>query len=194
MKVIKDKWAPLSAGFMLTSILGFLVSIWFISDLSLTWGFTLSLFFIIMFFASFISMTKAEPIPEHMDHLAIHEHDKAYKPFLKKKKLVAPKRGFVWYEPLLAFYFALWLFFSFHFFNNTLILVPQSLFIIFLIFTVMFSIFFLVDIFSDSTLNSWEQAIFSLVIILTVGYGAFFIPVSGAGLLLYYLHLRKSRA
>ena len=52
--------APLSASFMLTSIVGFLVSIFFVvPQLSLKWGFTLVLFFVLMFVASMISMTYA---------------------------------------------------------------------------------------------------------------------------------------
>ena len=52
--------APLSAGFMLTAIVGFLISIFFVvPQLSLKWGFTLVLFFVLMFVASVISMTYA---------------------------------------------------------------------------------------------------------------------------------------
>ena len=53
------KYAPLSGGFMITSIVGFFVSSIYISDFSLNWGFALSIVFIIMFIASIISMTKA---------------------------------------------------------------------------------------------------------------------------------------
>ncbi|PIN80974.1 hypothetical protein COV13_02710 [Candidatus Woesearchaeota archaeon CG10_big_fil_rev_8_21_14_0_10_32_9] len=72
-------YAPLSSTFMLASILGFLLSIWLVMDWSEKWGFTLALIFVIMFIASIISMSKAEPIDEHMDHLSIHEPHKAYK-------------------------------------------------------------------------------------------------------------------
>ena len=52
--------APLSAGFMLTAIVGFLVSVFFVvPQLSQRWGFTLVLFFVLMFVASIISMTYA---------------------------------------------------------------------------------------------------------------------------------------
>lgn len=67
------QYYPLSAGFMAISIIGFFVSIWFVMGISESWGFTLTLFCIIMFLASVISMTKAEPIQEHMEHLAIHD-------------------------------------------------------------------------------------------------------------------------
>ncbi len=49
--------APLSSGYMLTSIVGFLVSAFYVLPNSRTWGFTLVLFFTLMFVASMISMT-----------------------------------------------------------------------------------------------------------------------------------------
>ena len=53
------KYAPLSGGFMITSIVGFFVSAIYIANFSLNWGFALSVVFVIMFIASFISMIKA---------------------------------------------------------------------------------------------------------------------------------------
>ncbi|MBI2649984.1 hypothetical protein HYX04_01580 [Candidatus Woesearchaeota archaeon] len=44
---------------MLTSIVGFLVSAFYILPNSTTWGFTFVLFFTLMFVASMISMTYA---------------------------------------------------------------------------------------------------------------------------------------
>ena len=49
--------APLSGGYMLTSIVGFLISAFYILPNSATWGFTFVLFFTLMFVASLISMT-----------------------------------------------------------------------------------------------------------------------------------------
>lgn len=51
--------APLSSGYMLTSIVGFLVSAFYVLPNSKTWGFTFVLFFTLMFVASLISMTYA---------------------------------------------------------------------------------------------------------------------------------------
>ena len=51
--------APLSGGYMLTSIVGFLISAFYILPNSSTWGFTFVLFFTLMFVASLISMTYA---------------------------------------------------------------------------------------------------------------------------------------
>ena len=51
--------APLSGAFMITSIVGFLISAFYILPNSRTWGFTFVLFFTLMFVASLISMTYA---------------------------------------------------------------------------------------------------------------------------------------
>jgi hypothetical protein len=53
------KYAPLSGGFMIASIVGFFVSTIYIADLSLNWGFAMAVIFVLMFIASIISMTKA---------------------------------------------------------------------------------------------------------------------------------------
>ncbi len=49
--------APLSAGYMLTSLVGIMVSAFYILPNSRQWGFTLVLFFTLMLIAAFISMT-----------------------------------------------------------------------------------------------------------------------------------------
>ncbi len=49
--------APLSGGFMITSIVGFLISVVYVFPKSATWGFTFGIFFVLMFIASLISMT-----------------------------------------------------------------------------------------------------------------------------------------
>jgi len=55
--------APLSGAYMITSIIGFLVSIYMIPSSNIpnsnTWAFTLVLFFTLMFISSMISMTYA---------------------------------------------------------------------------------------------------------------------------------------
>lgn len=78
------KFAHLSAGFMLTSIIGVLVSFYFIMKISNTWGFTFALFFGLMFVASIISMTHAPySKAEYQEELAIH--NKSLKKSVKKK-------------------------------------------------------------------------------------------------------------
>ena len=51
--------APLSGGYMITSIVGFLISAFYVYPSSVKWGFTLVLFFTLMFVAAMISMTYA---------------------------------------------------------------------------------------------------------------------------------------
>lgn len=51
--------APLSGGYMITSIVGFLISAFYILPNSKKWGFAFVLFFILMLVASLISMTYA---------------------------------------------------------------------------------------------------------------------------------------
>jgi formate hydrogenlyase subunit 3/multisubunit Na+/H+ antiporter MnhD subunit len=60
------KVVPLSSGFMLTSIIGAMISLVYVADKSRTWGFTFFLFFLIMFIASLVSMTFA-PIDAEFD-------------------------------------------------------------------------------------------------------------------------------
>ena len=67
------KYAHLSAGFMLTSIIGFFISVFFVVKVSETWGFTFCVFFVIMFIASVMSMTKADPMDKSYDEeLGVH--------------------------------------------------------------------------------------------------------------------------
>lgn len=55
------KAAPLSSGFMFTSIIGFFVTVYFWNLLGDTFGFTFVLFFVLLFIASMISMSHADP-------------------------------------------------------------------------------------------------------------------------------------
>jgi formate hydrogenlyase subunit 3/multisubunit Na+/H+ antiporter MnhD subunit len=50
---------PLSSGFMLTSMIGALISAMYIYDYSASFGFSLFLIFTLMFIASMVSMTLA---------------------------------------------------------------------------------------------------------------------------------------
>ena len=52
--------APLSGAFMITSIVGFIISAFYVLPNSKTWGFTFVLFFSLMFIASLISMSCPE--------------------------------------------------------------------------------------------------------------------------------------
>ncbi len=60
---------PLSSTFMLTSMLGFLASVFLVMRISYTWGFTFCFLFMLFFIASVINFTHA---PDE-DVLAVHE-------------------------------------------------------------------------------------------------------------------------
>jgi hypothetical protein len=69
-----DKVVPLSSSFMLTSIIGFLVAVFFVWQISETWGFLFALFSVIMFVASVINMSQLEAANRYeLQELAIHE-------------------------------------------------------------------------------------------------------------------------
>ena len=59
-----SKVAPLKNSLMAASILGFIISAFYVNTLSRTWGFTFMLFFGLLFIASMISMTYAPVMPE----------------------------------------------------------------------------------------------------------------------------------
>jgi len=56
--------APLKGSFLVTSILGFFLSYYYVYPVSNKFGFACMLIFVIMFIASLVSMTKA---PKHID-------------------------------------------------------------------------------------------------------------------------------
>jgi len=62
---------PFSYGFILTSIVGFLISAIYVMNIDKSWGFTFSLFFAMMFIASMISMSKITA------HLQVKQEKKA---------------------------------------------------------------------------------------------------------------------
>jgi len=49
--------APLTGGYMISSMVGFIISALYVFPRSDTWGFTFTIFFALMFVASLISMT-----------------------------------------------------------------------------------------------------------------------------------------
>lgn len=62
---VHESIAPLSKGFFLTSIFGFLIAVMFITQFSLAWGTIIAIICGVMFLASVISITKA-PIEEEL--------------------------------------------------------------------------------------------------------------------------------
>ncbi len=63
------RYYPLSNGFMLVAILGFIITMIYSDHFGPTWGFTLALFFVIMFISSLITMTRAPVDDEHIEAL-----------------------------------------------------------------------------------------------------------------------------
>ena len=63
------KAVHLSSGFMLSSVLGIIISLVWVMDKSITWGVTFFVVFVIMLISALISMTH-EPVE---DDLAVHE-------------------------------------------------------------------------------------------------------------------------
>ena len=63
---VAKRWHPtyLNSSFMLASIIGFFVSYFLILGISINFGAAFMLLFVIMFFASLVSMTSA-PIPKN---------------------------------------------------------------------------------------------------------------------------------
>lgn len=64
---ISKKWvpAPLPASFMLTAILGFIISALWVFPLSYNWGLAFTIFFSLMFITSIINMTRAPAMPQY---------------------------------------------------------------------------------------------------------------------------------
>lgn len=57
---------PLPASFMMTAILGFFISVYYVYPQSLRFGFTFMLVFLLMFIAALVSMTKAPLMGENV--------------------------------------------------------------------------------------------------------------------------------
>jgi hypothetical protein len=57
----KFRFAPISGGYMAVSMLGILVSLLYVYKQSTDWGVTFTLVFSLMFIASLVSMTVADP-------------------------------------------------------------------------------------------------------------------------------------
>lgn len=75
--VEKYKAAPLPHEWMVVSIIGFFVSLLQVYPYwSKKWGTAFMLFFIIIFIASMVSMTRATTEPEHIEALQSHKRRK----------------------------------------------------------------------------------------------------------------------
>ena len=68
-----NRFVPLPHEWMLIAIIGFFITVFMVWDASKTWGFTLAVFFLIMFIASIVSISGAGLSEEELAELAIHE-------------------------------------------------------------------------------------------------------------------------
>ena len=74
--MVLNNVAPLKGGYMITSIVGFMISTIYVFPRSQTWGFTFTIFFMLMFVASLISMTYG---PDEAIYHAGHEGERRNK-------------------------------------------------------------------------------------------------------------------
>ena len=88
------KVSPLPGSFLLIGVFGFFFSTLFLRLYSQTWAFTIGFISVMIFIASFISMTKAE-VPEELlikEHLVgkgekiVYMSKKEYDEYMKKKR------------------------------------------------------------------------------------------------------------
>jgi len=86
------KVAPLNSAFMVTAILGFLISVLYVKKFSLTWAVAFALVFFLMIIASLISMLEAPVRGQLMPKLERETREKDYvlesikKKYSKKRK------------------------------------------------------------------------------------------------------------
>ena len=68
-KTKKRSWipAPLPTSFILTAILGFVISAWWVFPESFNWGIAFMILFTLMFITSIINMTKAPAVPQYKE-------------------------------------------------------------------------------------------------------------------------------
>ena len=65
VRVFRLKPAPLPSSFLLTAIVGLLISILWVLPLDLTWGVAFIIFFSLMFITSMYNMTRAPAVPKY---------------------------------------------------------------------------------------------------------------------------------
>ncbi len=68
------KVAPLKTSFLVTSMIGFLVSVLYIPKISTTWAFAFGLVFTLMFVASMIAMVRGTPDEQLLPRPRTGEH------------------------------------------------------------------------------------------------------------------------
>lgn len=86
------KVAPLNSAFMITAILGFLISVIYVRKLSLTWAVAFAIVFFVMIIAALISMMQAPVRGQLMPKLEKETREKDYVLEEIKKKYSKKKR------------------------------------------------------------------------------------------------------
>lgn len=87
------KVAPLNSAFMLTAILGFLISVMYVRKLSVTWAIAFGLVFFLMIIAALISMIEAPVRGQLMPKLEKETREKDYVlEIINKKYKKKPKK------------------------------------------------------------------------------------------------------
>lgn len=186
------RWAPVSSSFMAVSIIGFIVSLYILNlgyEITFKWGVTLILFFVMMFIASVISVSKAEPIPSHMDELAIHEHHKRRRTDAKfhllhqklEDNINPPKKGYTWQDTVMIL-FTLMTIYSIVMTMINPLSVMTTISHIILAITFAFVIYSIIDIFSSQKLGLFLAIIFTILVIM----------LGGIGVIIFYIY-RKAR-
>ena len=83
----KTNIAPLTGGYMMTSIVGIIISLIYVFPRSSQWGFAFTAFFVMMFIASMISMTYGPE--EAMLHAGHHRERREKRKAMKKTPIRA---------------------------------------------------------------------------------------------------------
>lgn len=173
---------PLSSSFMASSIILFLLSVWLVMDWSESWGFTFMLVSIIMFVASFVSMTKAEPVPSQMDELAIHAPERKKKVKSEGNRVELKMPSPKWYDAVFLIFILLSLYYIVNALTLSTLKVNATWFIIILAIYIILMIFLIVDALSNEKLNTAQQVLFSL----------FILALGPIGMLAYYGFVRMT--
>lgn len=177
------RFAPLSSSFLAASIIGFLVSVWFIMDWSESWGFAFATVFVLMFISSMVSMVKAEPVIYHMRELAVHEHSQQYRAIENGPKWLEKKKfEFTWVDPLFTIYFIAAVLYLLNGLSYSAKPVTPALFVGILVITIIIGIAMIVEVISSERMKWHWQSLLTIFIIVTG-------PV---GMLVYYV-IRKVR-
>jgi len=166
---------------MLISILGFLVSTIWVMNYSVSWGFTLSFFFVIMFISGLVSMTQSEAVPRHMDELAIHEPQRKK---ISRGEHPVPrpikKYKFHYFDIIFLIYFILSVYYGFAALAYSTVAVNPIIFIVLLSLTIIIGLAMVVEIISSEMIEPGHQALLVILVVLTL-------PI---GMMLYYI-IRK---